>query len=218
MDAAKAKSSRQGRRNARSFVMQKARRERPWSTSKHAAKQRRSPETASPATVGTPDLSHTPFTATPSPPIAHAGAQYFPFTDRSDYSVAKREICTECQIFQCRQGQTLCPRCLLLQPPVPTEDPDNSLFDPFGTSSVDMNESVSGLLEHCEFLPGTFPRQKISDGCQDGGTSRPSPWCNSGVNVWETSWSYSNRDPSLHTCIHTIASTPLTEMLPPFRC
>jgi hypothetical protein len=150
VDAAKAKSSRQGRKNARSFVMQKARRERPWSTSKHAAKQRRSPETASPATVGTPDLSHTPITATPSPPIAHTGAQYFPFSDRNNSTVAKLEICTDCQIFQCRQGQTLCPRCVLLQPPVPAEDLDNSLFDPFGTSSVDMNENVSGLVEHCE--------------------------------------------------------------------
>jgi hypothetical protein len=151
VDAAKAKSSRQGRRNARSFVMQKARRERPWSTSKHAAKQRRSPETTSPATVGTPDLSHTPVTATPSPPIAYAGAQHFPFAERNNFSVGKLEICTECQIFQCRQGQTLCPRCVLLQPPVPTEDLDNSLFDPFGTSAVDMDGSVSGLLEHCEF-------------------------------------------------------------------
>jgi hypothetical protein len=48
VDAAQAKTSRQGRKNARSFVMQKARRERPWSTSKHAAKQRKGSESTSP--------------------------------------------------------------------------------------------------------------------------------------------------------------------------
>jgi len=150
VDAAKAKSSRQGRRNARSFVMQKARRERPWSTSKHAAKQRKSPETTSPATVGTPDLSHTSNTSTPSPPVAFTGAQYFPITDSAKYSVAKLDICRDCQIFQCRPGQNLCPRCLLLQPPAPAEDLDNSLFDPFGTAPVDMWASVTSLIEHCK--------------------------------------------------------------------
>lgn len=49
VDAAQAKTSRQGRRNARSFVMQNARRKNPWSTSKHAAKQRK---TGSPARTG----------------------------------------------------------------------------------------------------------------------------------------------------------------------
>lgn len=150
VDAAKAKSSRQGRRNARSFVMQKARRERPWSTSKHAAKQRKSPDTASPATVGTPDLSHTPIASTPSPPLAHPTSEYFPFADLDHFPVVKQETCPDCQIFLCRPGQSLCPRCLLLQPPTPTEDFDNSLFDPFGTSSVEMSGQVSELLEHCK--------------------------------------------------------------------
>jgi len=151
VDAAKAKSSKQGRRNARSFVMQKARRERPWSTSKHAAKQRKSPETTSPATISTPDLSTTPITSTPSPPILHPRADYFSFEDASNLLVVKQELCSECQIFLCRPGQTSCPRCLLLQPSVPVEDPDTSLFDPFGTVSVDVNGQVSELLEHCKF-------------------------------------------------------------------
>lgn len=152
VDASKsAKSSRQGRRNARSFVMQKARRERPWSTSKHAAKQRRSPETVSPATIGTPDLSHTPITSTPSPPGATNGVEYFPYTVPNNYPVVKQEICSDCQIFLCRPGQSLCPRCLQLQPPVPIEDPDTSLFDPFGTASVPVDRGVTELLEHCKF-------------------------------------------------------------------
>ncbi|KAF1975272.1 hypothetical protein BU23DRAFT_81123 [Bimuria novae-zelandiae CBS 107.79] len=120
VDAAKAKSSKQGRRNARSFVMQKARRERPWSTSKHASKQRRSPESTSPRTI------------------------------------VKQELCPECQIFLCRVGQHLCPRCTLFQRTVPSEDPDNSLFDPFGTMPVEMNGEVSVLLEHfiTDMAPG----------------------------------------------------------------
>lgn len=87
-----AKSSRQGRRNARSFVMQKARRERPWSTNKHASEQRKRLETKS------------------------QGAQYFSHMDSNTLSGVTQEICPECQIFLRRPGQPLCPRCLLLQP------------------------------------------------------------------------------------------------------
>lgn len=168
VDASKsAKSSRQGRRNARSFVMQKARRERPWSTSKHASKQRKSPETTSPATVGTPDLSHTPITSTPSPPIVTSGAEYFPYIDPNSFPVVKQEICPECQILLCRPGQPLCPRCLLLQPPAPAEDVDARSFDPFGTLSVEMNAGVSELLGHCEYLvpasSNTNPVAKFSN-------------------------------------------------------
>ncbi|KAF2682756.1 hypothetical protein K458DRAFT_54724 [Lentithecium fluviatile CBS 122367] len=148
VDAAKAKTSRQGRRNARSFVMQKARRDRPWSTSKHAAKQRKSPESTSPTTVGTPDLSNTPITSTPSPPIAHTGAQYFPFVPRDNFLVTKPDLCSDCQIFYCQPGQTLCPKCLLFRTSILTEDLDNSLFDPFGTGPVDMTGRVSGLIRH----------------------------------------------------------------------
>jgi hypothetical protein len=160
VDASKsAKSSRQGRRNARSFVMQKARRERPWSTSKHASKQRKSPETTSPGTVGTPDLSTTPITATPSPPIVATGAEYFPFTASHGFPVVKQEICSDCQIFLCRPGQTLCPRCLWLQPSAPAEEVDNRLFDPFGTVSVEMNSKVSELLDHCKCLVPALPER-----------------------------------------------------------
>lgn len=59
-------------------------------------------------------------------------------------------VCPECQIFLCRPGQGMCPRCLFLKPISALEGVDNSLFDPFGTSSVEMNASVSELLEHCK--------------------------------------------------------------------
>lgn len=167
VDAAKAKSSRQGRRNARSFVMQKARRERPWSTSKHAAKQRKSPETTSPATVGTPDLSHTPITSTPSPPLAHMGTDYFSSGDPNNLLIVKQEVCSDCQILFCRPGQSLCPRCLLFQSSAPAEDLDNSLFDPFGTLSVDTNGSVSELLNHCKYEVLLCQFRNQSCGCRD---------------------------------------------------
>ena len=152
VDASKsAKSSRQGRRNARSFVMQKARRERPWSTSKHAAKKRKSPDTTSPATISTPDLSHTPITSTPSPPGAAFRTEYFPSTNSNNYTIIKHETCPECQILQCRPGQRLCPRCLvLLQPAAPPDDVDANLFDPFGTASVEMAPEVADLLRYCK--------------------------------------------------------------------
>jgi hypothetical protein len=51
----------------------------------------------------------------------------------------------------------MCPRCLSLRPISPLEDPDNGLFDPFGTSAVEMNASVTDLLEYCKCLnPAPF--------------------------------------------------------------
>ncbi|CAO2657075.1 Nn.00g058780.m01.CDS01 [Neocucurbitaria sp. VM-36] len=158
VDAAQAKTSRQGRRNARSFVMQKARRERPWSTSKHAAKQRKtvSPDSTSPNSAGTPDSLLTPNTTTPSPPIVTSSTDYFPSVVQNPYSLVNGDICPDCQVLLCRPGQKLCPRCLLLKPAAPADDPNNRLFDPFRTSSVEINGSVSELLEHfvTDMAPG----------------------------------------------------------------
>lgn len=157
VDAAQAKTSRQGRRNARSFVMQKARRERPWSTSKHASKNRKHSESTSPGSANTPEsLLLTPKTATPSPPLHSDRPDYFTALDHQPNSLVAGRICHDCQIFQCRPGQRLCPRCLLLKPASPIEDPNNSLFDPFGTSPIEMNATVSELLEHCKLRPRIF--------------------------------------------------------------
>lgn len=152
VDAAQAKASRQGRRNARSFVMQKARRERPWSTSKHVAKQRKtaSPESTSAKCASPPESLRTPNTATPSPPLVANKTDYLSHVDQNNYPHAKWGVCPECQVLQCRPGQGLCPRCLLLRSVVPAEDPNNRLVDPFRTSSVDITGSVSELLKHCK--------------------------------------------------------------------
>ncbi|PVI08082.1 hypothetical protein DM02DRAFT_690515 [Periconia macrospinosa] len=150
VDTAKAKSSRQGRRNARSFVMQKARRERPWSTSKHVAKQRKSPETTSPATGGTrtPDHSHTPITSTPSPPLAPTRSEYLSFSHTNRPVLVKQEVCPDCQVLTCQFGQPLCPVCLAVQAQASPEDIDNSSVDPFNTLSIEMDENTSVLIEH----------------------------------------------------------------------
>lgn len=158
VDAAQAKTSLQGRRNARSFVMQKARREHPWSTSKHAAKQRRvgSSNSKSPASIGTPDSTHSPNTATPSPPVLLARPDYFTPVRPGAFALTGESVCPECQILVCRPGQDLCPRCVILKPPPPAKDPDSRLFDPFRTSSVEITASVSELLEHfvTQMAPG----------------------------------------------------------------
>jgi hypothetical protein len=150
VDAAQAKTSRQGRRNARSFVMQNARRKNPWSTSKHAAKQRKpgSSESASPNST----CASTPNTTTPSPPIVANKSDYFSSPESEGYAIAKRVVCPDCQILLCRPGEGLCQRCVLLKPAAPAEDPNNQLFDPFRTSSVEVTRSVSELLKHCKWL------------------------------------------------------------------
>jgi hypothetical protein len=150
VDAAQAKTSRQGRKNARSFVMQKARRERPWSTSKHAAKRATSGSTSrSPRSAVTRASSLTPSSTIPSPSLTSVQADYFA---SQEHTLMRAIVCPECQIFLCRPGQGMCPRCLFLKPMSSLEGVDNSLFDPFGTSSVETNASVSELLEHCECL------------------------------------------------------------------
>jgi hypothetical protein len=166
VDAAQAKTSRQGRRNARSFVMQKARRERPWSTSKNAAKQRKTDGSTSPGSAGTPDSLLTSSTATPSPPMLLNRTEYFPSMERQPYTSIKGDLCPECQILSCRPGQRLCPRCLLCKPASPEEEPSKTLFDPFRTSSVEIDGSVSELVEHCKFetlhfYMWTFPDHRV---------------------------------------------------------
>jgi hypothetical protein len=159
-----AQTSRQGRRTARSFVMQRARRERPWSTSKHAGKQapsRRSPDSAS---VGTPDAYHTPFTqpTTPTTPgdVSLAGdVDLARVADNNSFFLAKPILCRECHILACQPGQPLCARCLSLPPSHASSLPPDSLavaegaMDPFRSFPIEVDSRVSELLNHCESAP-----------------------------------------------------------------
>lgn len=149
VDASEAKASRQGRRNARSFVMQKARKERPWSTSKQAAKQR-AQESVSPRSAGTPTPLSTPNTASSSPTLESSRNGYFPAFDQTNASVFGRGICSSCKIFVVRHGQTLCPKCILLSPTGSVREPNKGTLDPFGASAVKIDREISELLDHCE--------------------------------------------------------------------
>ena len=151
VDASEAKTSRQGRRNARSFVMQKARRERPWSTSKQAAKQR-TQESTSPRSASTPTSISTPNTASSSPTIESSGNSYFPAFEQTSTGTIERIICSNCKVFVVRYGQTLCTKCMLLVPRVSIREPNNGVLDPFGASSVKITKEMSELLDHCKSL------------------------------------------------------------------
>lgn len=152
VDTAQAKTSRQGRRNARSFVMQNARRDRPWSTSKEAARQRRKriPERKSSMTKNTPDPILTSTTSTPSPLVPLS--KPFSFTTRqiSFFASTKKALCSECHSVLCRPGHSSCSACVLVQSPTAVADPENGVFDPFRTSSLKIDGRVSELLKHCE--------------------------------------------------------------------
>ncbi|KAI8940045.1 hypothetical protein NX059_003765 [Plenodomus lindquistii] len=158
VDTAQAKTSRQGRRNARSFVMQKARRERPWSTSKNAVKQRKAGRSdgTSPESMGTPDSILTPNTATPSLSIFRGRPVYSTPARLDTFASTRVLICPQCLILKCRPGQSLCPRCAILKPRALAQDPDCRLFDPFRTLPVELDSTVSELLEHfvAEMAPG----------------------------------------------------------------
>lgn len=149
VDASEAKTSRQGRRNARSFVMQKARRERPWSTSKQVAKQR-SQESASPRSAGTPVSISTPYTASSSLTTDSSRNGYFMAFERTNTGVIEPGVCTNCRIFVVRHGQTPCPKCIVLRPTGFVTGPSNGHLDPFGTSAAKIDKEMSELLDHCK--------------------------------------------------------------------
>lgn len=152
VESSEAKASRQGRRNARSFVMQKARRERPWSTSKQAAKQRVQGST-SPRSAGTSASLSAPTTASPSPTTESVRNGYFPALEYSNASTCARGVCSSCKIFVVRQGQAVCSKCILLAPAVPRGQPDSGIVDPFQASSVKITSDVAELLNHCKSVP-----------------------------------------------------------------
>jgi hypothetical protein len=146
VDADQQKASRQGRRNARSFVMQKARKERPWSTSKQTAKQKIQGRTSS-RSVGTSESSYASSEKTPSPHVMPIRADYGCTAERDSRRVSRLNVCLVCQSFFCQpNNRTYCPTCQ----PAPAKDPNSTLHDPFQAASVPLDKSVLDLLKHCE--------------------------------------------------------------------
>lgn len=149
VDASDAKTSRQGRRNARSFVMQKARRERPWSTSKQIAKQR-TKDSASPRSTGTPVSISTPNTASSSPTTESRTDDHFLVFEQTDPDVFERSNCSSRKTCVMQPGQALCSKCILLKATGSIRGPDNGTFDPFEASAVRMDKGIYELLNHCK--------------------------------------------------------------------
>lgn len=158
VDTTQAKTSRQGRRNARSFVMQNARRERPWSTSKGAAHQRRIQIQlgSSSKTTYASDSAFILAAATADSPVAVGHHGHVTDVQTSYLALSQRALCPECQAVLCCPGQISCTECVQSRSSMPVANPDNWLFDPFQTSSVDVDENISELLAHfvAKMAPG----------------------------------------------------------------
>jgi hypothetical protein len=147
VDADQQKASRQGRRNARSFVMQKARKERLWSTSKQAAKHKAQGRTIFESGAGPSQPFSGPSTATSSSFVTRTRGGYVSTAKQNVRRMFEQNICLVCGSLLCQpNGQTHCLICR----PVPARDPNSTLYDPFQASSVPLNGSVLNLLRHCK--------------------------------------------------------------------
>lgn len=146
VDASAANTS---RRNARSFVMQRARKERPWSTSKHAAKQQ-ARGSSSPQSLGTPTPASTPNTTSLSPIVESIRNGYFPAFKETTAGALEAVKCENCGIHVVRFNQKICSKCNASTLTVSARELNSGAFDPFGSSCVEITEHVSELLDHCK--------------------------------------------------------------------
>jgi hypothetical protein len=143
---------RRGRREVRSFVMQNARRQQPWSTSKVGRQPRTSraegsnnrgarssTRSSGPDNgCGMKDIELRQQTASPTP---------------TSISKADHPSCFACYLHVRRKNTKLCVRCEnLLRPPHEDFGLDNTSLDPFDTLPVRPNFSVMKLLDHCKWL------------------------------------------------------------------
>lgn len=150
VDASEAKTSRQGRRNARSFVMQRARRERPWSTSKHVKRRPQPQESASSQGSGTANSTSTPNTASSSPTVDFDRNCYLPIIPQTHDGVFEQGIYSNCQVFRAQHRQIMCPKCISIRPVALVRGPNSATLDPFRTASVKITKDVWELLDHCK--------------------------------------------------------------------
>jgi len=132
--------------------MQNVRRERPWSTSKNTTKQSRTRTYKRPSSKTTyaQDSKVMPTAATSSSLTPVGYPNHVTAIQASSLVVTKKTLCLECHAVLCCLGQSSCPDCVQPELPTPGADSDNRLFDPFQTFSVDIDGTVSELLEHCE--------------------------------------------------------------------
>ena len=146
------------RKNARSFVMQRARREKPWSTSKHAARRhasnrymRRTPDGTTFVTVFANDsesISKSQPSVCPPPPTGLIPSWY-----PDDVSALQ---CLDCwRPGNHYSAETACDGCKAI--PLNALSTINQamcskdgLVDPFNTLPVRMNAKTNRLIDHCE--------------------------------------------------------------------
>lgn len=143
-----------GNRSVRSHVMQRARKERPWSTSRQQARHEKW------QLASRPRVETQPATRT-----ASDGGRVKP-EERSPKNATIDELyiggarhyeshmglCRICQDFDCSPGQSLCGSCQNQAVSLPQRDSlANRPFDPFNTLPVALNEDTSSLWEYCEY-------------------------------------------------------------------
>lgn len=165
---------RKGRRSVRSFVMQQARRQNPWSTSKSSTKnsptvsQKHSASSSpqAPDTWSLPDPSAAQSTRfaeqinevpawSPSGLALSSPAHY----------VMK---CITCAASQCMPGGNLCSNCLVPDGPSSvTVQPytfAQGSIDPFSSLPCTMTPTCSKLLNHCKYSTSHMLVHHVGDG------------------------------------------------------
>ena len=157
--------AKQGRRNARSFVMQNARRQRPWSTSKQPgarARNARSATLSSPASgesSAKSKASPTPLdkTAKKNASKQHHGA----LSSDLSGSGERDQHCWQCH-RPCVPGERLCQDCVPstnIRRDLTFGPSSSSKMDPFSTLPTDLDPHSEALTSHCKLQSNHFERR-----------------------------------------------------------
>ena len=154
--------AKQGRRNARSFVMQNARRQRPWSTSKQPGIRARAARGAScNSSNGSASASRSLPTSNPSRPLSRQSETFQrrllgcdqPAQLQTDLIHHRPGRCWECHT-PCHPGDRLCQNCdaslSARSNPSPTPMVGTKM-DPFGSLPTQLDAQGEALTAHCEF-------------------------------------------------------------------
>lgn len=148
--------AKKGRRSARSFVMQKARREKPWSTSKNAQNRRRAAKGNVIVKTSSTSPQHDEATQSSASPrdlvklsdsLSPAWCSETP-DDKETRTISK---CQACGIYV--NGSSLCVKCSLHRFLLSGSRPytvASGRVDPFGMLPITMNRKTDALAIHCE--------------------------------------------------------------------
>ncbi|KAI9669347.1 MAG: hypothetical protein M1831_000383 [Alyxoria varia] len=141
--------AKQGRRNARSFVMQNARRQRPWSTSKQPGARAR-PRSSTVSGAGRPTGQTADGKAVMSPSLAFSVHSQYPSSGTNDELMpAGNGSCWKCQAPS-TNGQRLCSKCepFSLKSNLFFGPLSSGKMDPFGSLPTDLDSQSEALTHH----------------------------------------------------------------------